>query len=39
MRYIKNLLALLFWLIIYIPTSIFVWVILFKNTFSRKGRK
>ena len=39
MKIFNNLAALIMWLVIYIPTSIFVWIILFKNTFSRKGRK
>jgi len=31
MKYIKNFFALIFWILIYIPTSIFVWVILLKD--------
>jgi len=31
MRYIKKLIALIFWIFIYIPTSIFVFFVFIKN--------
>ncbi len=39
MKFLKGTLSLLIWLLLYIPTTVFVLFILIKSLFKRKGKE